>query len=78
MRENVPVEALDLLRQPGQRLLLVEHVEGGQGHGRPERIAAGSAIVDIIERNLGDPVAIEKQLKEYVSGMKAAAQSPQR
>lgn len=35
-------------------------------------VIVGSAIVDIIERHLGDPGSIEKTLKEYVASMKSA------
>jgi tryptophan synthase alpha chain len=33
-------------------------------------VIVGSAIVEIVERNLKDPDAMERQLKEYVSAMK--------
>jgi tryptophan synthase alpha chain len=87
VRENVPEEALDLLRRVrthtdlplalGFGISTPDHARTCAAAGA-NGIIVGSAIVDIIERNLGDPVAIEKQLKEYVSGMKTAAQSPQR
>jgi tryptophan synthase alpha chain len=35
-------------------------------------VIVGSAIVEIIERNLKDPDAMERELKEYVSAMKKA------
>ena len=41
-------------------------------------IIVGSAIVDIIEKNLGDPNAMEHQLRGYVAGMKAAAHASRR
>ena len=37
-----------------------------------EGVIVGSAIVEIVERNLKDPDAMERQLKEYVSAMKKA------
>jgi len=33
-------------------------------------IIVGSAIVEIVERNLNDPAAMEQELKDYVSAMK--------
>lgn len=35
-------------------------------------VIVGSAIVEIVERNLKDPDAMERELKEYVSAMKKA------
>ncbi|HUW86559.1 MAG TPA: tryptophan synthase subunit alpha, partial [Methanoregula sp.] len=35
-------------------------------------VIVGSAIVEIVERNLKDPDAMECELKEYVSSMKNA------
>ena len=35
-------------------------------------VIVGSAIVEIVERNLKDPDAMERELKEYVSSMKNA------
>ena len=35
-------------------------------------IIVGSAIVEIVERNLNDPAAMEQELKDYVSAMKKA------
>jgi len=37
-----------------------------------EGIIVGSAIVEIVERNLNDPAAMEQELKDYVSAMKKA------
>lgn len=35
-------------------------------------VIVGSAIVEIVERNLNDPAAMEQELKDYVSAMKKA------
>jgi len=35
-------------------------------------VIVGSAIVAIVERNLGNPDAMERELKKYVAQMKAA------
>ncbi len=43
---EVLVEPGDLGDEPGQRLLLLEHVERGQGDCRPERVAAVGVAVE--------------------------------
>jgi tryptophan synthase alpha chain len=87
VRENVPEEALDLLRRVrthtdlplalGFGISTPDHARTCAAAGA-DGIIVGSAIVDIIERNLGNPGQMEMQLREYVSGMKAAAHAPQR
>jgi tryptophan synthase alpha chain len=39
-------------------------------------VIVGSAVVDIVERNLENPDAMERELKEFVSAMKNACQKP--
>jgi tryptophan synthase alpha chain len=39
-------------------------------------IIVGSAIVSIVERDLGNPESMERELKEYVASMKKAALAP--
>jgi tryptophan synthase alpha chain len=41
-------------------------------HAGADGVIVGSAIVEIVELNLNDPNAMERQLKEYVSAMKKA------
>ncbi len=38
----------------------------------PMELLSGSAIVDIIERGLGEPETLERDLKAYVIKMKSA------
>jgi tryptophan synthase alpha chain len=85
VRDKVPEEALDLLRQVrrhtdlplalGFGISTPDHARTCAAAGA-DGIIVGSAIVDIIEKNLKDPRAMEKQLRDYVSGMKAAAHPP--
>jgi tryptophan synthase alpha chain len=85
VRDKVPEEALDLLRRVrthtdlplalGFGISTPDHARTCAAAGA-DGIIVGSAIVDIIEKNLTDPDAMEKQLREYVSGMKAAAHTP--
>jgi tryptophan synthase alpha subunit len=35
-------------------------------------VIVGSAIVNIVEKNLDNPAAMEKELRQYVAGMKKA------
>ncbi|MGA2917892.1 tryptophan synthase subunit alpha [Methanoregula sp.] len=87
VRDTVPEEALDLLRRVrthtdlplalGFGISTPDHARTCAAAGA-EGIIVGSAIVDIVERNLKDPSTMERQLRDYVSGMKAAAHSGQR
>ncbi|MGB7788360.1 tryptophan synthase subunit alpha [Methanoregula sp.] len=87
VREQVPEEALELLRRVrthtdlplalGFGISTPDHARTCAAAGA-DGIIVGSAIVDIIERNLRDPGEMEQQLKNYVSGMKAAAHIPRR
>jgi tryptophan synthase alpha subunit len=38
--------------------------------GRADGVIVGSAIVEIVERNLNDHDTMERELKKYVSDMK--------
>ena len=85
VRETVPEEALDLLRRVrtytdlplalGFGISTPDHARTCAAAGA-DGIIVGSAIVDIIEKNLGDPDAMEQQLVDYVSRMKTALLTP--
>ena len=87
VREKVPKEALELLHRVrrhtdlplalGFGISTPDHARTCAAAGA-DGIIVGSAIVDIIEKNLGDPGAMEQQLREYVSEMKAAADASRR
>ena len=49
-----------------------DHVKTCQDAGA-DGVIVGSAIVDIVEKNLGNPVAMENAIRQYVAGMKNAA-----
>lgn len=79
VRENVSsgaIELLDRVRKQtdlplalGFGISLPEHAKTCAGAGA-DGIIVGSAIVDIVERNSGDPDAMERDLKAYVIQMK--------
>ncbi len=79
VRENVSSGAIDLLERVrkqtdlplalGFGISLPEHAKTCAAAGA-DGIIVGSAIVDIVERNLDDPDAMERDLKEYVMKMK--------
>lgn len=81
VRENVSsgaIELLDRVRKQtdlplalGFGISLPEHAKTCAGAGA-DGIIVGSAIVDIVERNTGDPDAMERDLKAYVIQMKNA------
>jgi tryptophan synthase alpha chain len=80
-REKVSDEALALLVRVRKHTKLPlalgfgistpEHVKTLTAAGA-DGVIVGSAIVAIVERNLGNPDAMERDLKRYVSQMKAA------
>ena len=80
-RAHVSEEALALLvrvrkhtKLPlalGFGISLPEHVKTCAAAGA-DGVIVGSAIVSIVERNLGSPDAMERDLKKYVAQMKAA------
>jgi tryptophan synthase alpha chain len=81
VRENVSSGAIDLLDRVrkqthlplalGFGISLPEHAKTCAAAGA-DGIIVGSAIVDIVERNAGDPDAMERDLKTYVIQMKNA------
>jgi tryptophan synthase alpha chain len=81
VRKTVSSGAIDLLDRVrkltdlplalGFGISLPEHAKTCAAAGA-DGIIVGSAIVDIIERNTGDPDAIERDLKTYVIQMKNA------
>jgi tryptophan synthase alpha chain len=80
-RERVSDEALALLHRVRRRTTLPlalgfgistpEHVKTCADAGA-DGVIVGSAIVSIVEKNLIDTPAMERELKKYVSRMKAA------
>ena len=80
-REHVSDEALALLVRVRKHTKLPlalgfgistpEHVKTCAAAGA-DGVIVGSAIVAIVERNLGNPDAMERELKRYVAQMKAA------
>jgi len=80
-RERVSDEALALLARVRKHTKLplalgfgisnVEHVKTCVTAGA-DGVIVGSAIVAIVEKNLGKPDVMEREIKKYVSGMKAA------
>ncbi len=81
-RKTVAPEALALLHRVrkhtdlplaiGFGISTPEHVKTCRDAGA-EGVIVGSAIVDIVEKNLHDPAMMEKELRRYVSEMKNAA-----
>ncbi len=82
-RRTVSPEALELLARVRKHTSLPLAL--GFGISTPEHaticrkagadgVIVGSAIVDIVEKNLGNPAAMEKKLREYVAGMKKATE----
>jgi tryptophan synthase alpha chain len=81
VRETVSSGAIDLLDRVrkltdlplalGFGISLPEHAKTCAAAGA-DGIIVGSAIVNIVERNTGDPNAIERDLKRYVIQMKNA------
>jgi tryptophan synthase alpha chain len=80
-RERIPDEALALLARARKHTILPlalgfgistpEHVKTCAAAGA-DGIIVGSAIVAIVEKNLGNPDAMEREIKRYVTQMKAA------
>ena len=81
MREKVSEGAIDLLHRVRMHTPLPLAL--GFGISTPahahtctragaDGVIVGSAIVEIVERHLKDPDAMERALKEYVSAMKKA------
>jgi len=81
-RKTVAPEALALLHRVRKHTDLPLAI--GFGISTPEHVTTcnlagadgvivGSAIVDIVEKNLGNPAAMETELSQYVSEMKKAA-----
>jgi tryptophan synthase alpha chain len=82
VRENVSTGAIELLRRVRKHTDLPLALGFGistPGHaktcseGGADGIIVGSAIVDIVERNLNNPDRMEGDLKEYVSKMRQAS-----
>jgi len=81
VRDQVSSGAIDLLRRVrkhtdlplalGFGISTPEHAKTCTAAGA-DGVIVGSAIVDIIERNLGNPGAMERELREFVSRMKNA------
>ena len=81
-RKTVAPEALALLHRVrkhtdlplaiGFGISTPEHVKTCRDAGA-EGVIVGSAIVDIVEKNLHDPAMMEKAIRRYVSEMKNAA-----
>jgi tryptophan synthase alpha chain len=81
VRENISSGAIDLLDRVrkqtqlplalGFGISLPEHAKTCAAAGA-DGIIVGSAIVDIVERNAGDPDAMERDLKTYIIQMKNA------
>jgi tryptophan synthase alpha chain len=79
VRENISSGAIDLLNRVrkqtdlplalGFGISLPEHAKTCAAAGA-DGIIVGSAIVDIVERDAGDPHAMERDLREYVIQMK--------
>jgi len=84
VRENVSSGALDLLQRVrkftdlplalGFGISTPDHARTCAAAGA-DGVIVGSAIVDIIEKNLKNPRAMENGLREYVKRMKSAIQS---
>ncbi len=81
VRDNVSADAIGLItrvRKYSKIPLALGFGISTPGHARAcaaggaNGIIVGSAIVTIIERNLKNPAIMERELKEYVSKMKAA------
>ncbi|MDD5142246.1 tryptophan synthase subunit alpha [Methanoregula sp.] len=81
VRDQVSSEALELLSRVrkhtdlplalGFGISLPDHAKTCT-EANADGVIVGSAIVSIIERNLGSPESMERELKEYVAQMKAA------
>jgi len=80
-RDTIPSEAIDLLRTVrkhtdlplalGFGISTISHARTCSEAGA-DGIIVGSAIVEIIEKNLGNPDEMAANLKEYVTAMKHA------
>jgi tryptophan synthase alpha chain len=80
-RHTVSPEAIELLHRVrthttlplalGFGISTPAHVKTCRDSGA-DGVIVGSAIVDIVEKNLRDPAAMEKALRQYVAGMKKA------
>jgi len=81
VRDQVSSGALDLLRRVrrytdlplalGFGISVPEHAKTCTAAGA-DGIIVGSAIVEIVERNLGSPESMERELRDYVAQMKRA------
>ena len=81
-RKTVSPEALTLLHRVRSHTMLPlaigfgistpDHVKTCRDAGA-DGVIVGSAIVDIVEKNLGNPAAMETELSQYVLEMKKAA-----
>ena len=83
VRDKVSSEAIDLLTRVrkytdiplalGFGISAPEHARACAGGGA-DGIIVGSAIVNLVEKNLNNPAAMEQDLAAYVSSMKQAAE----
>ena len=83
-RKTVSPEALALLQRVRKHTSLPlalgfgistpDHVKTCREAGA-DGVIVGSAIVDIVEKTLGKTMAMEKELRQYVAGMKKAAEN---
>ncbi len=83
-RKTVSPEALALLQRVRKHTSLPlalgfgistpDHVKTCREAGA-DGVIVGSAIVDIVEKTLGKNMAMEKELRQYVAGMKKAAEN---
>jgi tryptophan synthase alpha chain len=81
-RSSVPQAAFDLVRRVkavtglpvalGFGISTPDQVESCAAHGA-DGVIVGSAIVDIIERTISDPDAMEHELADFISSLKQAA-----
>ena len=81
IRDQVSEGAIDLLKRVGKHtdiplalgfgISAPDHAKTCAAAGA-DGVIVGSAIVEIVERNLGNPDAMARELKAYVSRMKEA------
>jgi tryptophan synthase alpha chain len=86
-RDQISGEAIDLIRQVrkytkfplalGFGISTPDHAATCAAGGA-DGVIVGSAIVDIVEKNLKSPAKMETELKNYVSGMKHAVRNTAR
>jgi tryptophan synthase alpha chain len=81
VRDRISEEAINLLNRVRRYTMLPLAIGFGIStpvqaqvctRARADGVIVGSAIVEIVERNLDDPVSMEGELKGYVSSMKKA------